>query len=97
MVIKRGNITGLTVGRANNIMSYAGYYYDGQEAEPSKEWAIISRDSKSGVFSDKGNSGSVIVDGLLNRRFWQHRFHGHHLRHTHQLQLEVHASEGTPT
>ncbi|SJL07900.1 uncharacterized protein ARMOST_11257 [Armillaria ostoyae] len=63
MVIKRGNGTGLTVGRANNICSFARNYYDDDKAEISKEWAILPFDSKSGVFSDKGDSGSVIVDG----------------------------------
>jgi hypothetical protein len=65
MVIKRGNTTGLTVGRANNIYSYVRNYYDGAKAETSKEWAIFPFDSKSGAFSDRGDSGSVIVNGLL--------------------------------
>ncbi|KAI9460356.1 hypothetical protein F5148DRAFT_1286879 [Russula earlei] len=30
----------------------------------SKEWAILPYDSKSGQFSDRGDSGSIIVDGL---------------------------------
>ncbi|KAF8957093.1 hypothetical protein BDZ97DRAFT_120014 [Flammula alnicola] len=63
MVLKRGNTTGLTVGRANDICSYACNYYDDDKAETSKEWAILPFDSKSGAFSDKGDSGSVIVDG----------------------------------
>ncbi|THU84852.1 hypothetical protein K435DRAFT_397583 [Dendrothele bispora CBS 962.96] len=64
MVIKRGNATGLTVGRATNIFSYVRYYNDGMRSnEPSKEWTILPFDSKSGPFSDKGDSGSVIVDG----------------------------------
>ncbi|KAK0442869.1 hypothetical protein EV421DRAFT_551705 [Armillaria borealis] len=63
MVIKRGNTTGLTVGRANNICSFARYYED-DKAETSKEWAILPFDSKSGAFSAKGDSGSVIIDGL---------------------------------
>ncbi len=64
MVIKRGSTTGLTVGRANDICSYARIYYDDDKAETSKEWAILPFDSKSGAFSEKGDSGSVIVDGL---------------------------------
>ncbi|THV02724.1 hypothetical protein K435DRAFT_836237 [Dendrothele bispora CBS 962.96] len=64
VVIKRGNATGLTVGRATNICSYVRYYNDGmRSSEPSKEWTILPFDSKSGSFSDKGDSGSVIVDG----------------------------------
>ena len=64
MVIKRGSATGLTVGRANNVCSYARTYCDGDNAETSKEWAILPSDYESGPFSAKGDSGSVIVDGL---------------------------------
>ncbi|KAJ7439344.1 hypothetical protein FB451DRAFT_1302210 [Mycena latifolia] len=64
MVIKRGNTTGLTVGRANDICSYTRNYYGDDTAKISKEWAILPLDYKSGAFSDKGDSGSVIVDGL---------------------------------
>ncbi|KAK0207623.1 hypothetical protein IW262DRAFT_1281921 [Armillaria fumosa] len=61
IVLKRGKTTGLTVGRANNIFSYlCNYSGDGQI---SKEWAILPYDNKSGAFSAKGDSGSVIVDG----------------------------------
>ncbi|KAK0458222.1 uncharacterized protein EV420DRAFT_1544249, partial [Desarmillaria tabescens] len=63
MVIKHGNTTNLTVGRANDICSYARNYYNDDKAETSKEWAILPFDSKSGPFSAKGDSGSVIVDG----------------------------------
>ncbi|GBE84426.1 predicted protein [Sparassis crispa] len=64
MVIKRGNTTGLTVGCANDICSYARKYYDDDKAKTSKEWVILPFDSKSGAFSAKGDSGSIIVDGL---------------------------------
>ena len=64
MVMKRGRATGLTIGRANNICSYSRYYYDGDEAETSKEWPILPFDSRSGVFSKTGDSGSVIVDSF---------------------------------
>ncbi|KAF8267034.1 hypothetical protein EI94DRAFT_1731576 [Lactarius quietus] len=64
MVIKRGNGTGLTVGRANDIHSYTCNQHSDGKAEASKEWAILPFDSKSGIFSDTGDSGSVIVDGL---------------------------------
>lgn len=64
IVIKRGNTTNLTVGRANDICSYARIYDDDDKAETSKEWAILPFDSKSGPFSAKGDSGSVVVDGL---------------------------------
>ncbi|EIW76461.1 hypothetical protein CONPUDRAFT_63989, partial [Coniophora puteana RWD-64-598 SS2] len=64
MVIKRGHATGLTVGRANDIFSYIRYYHDDETTDTSKEWAILSFDYKSGAFAEKGDSGSVIVDGL---------------------------------
>ncbi len=60
--MKRGNTTGLTVGRANDILSYVRNYYDNGDTQTSKEWAIFSYDNKSGPFSDKGDSGSGIVD-----------------------------------
>lgn len=63
IVIKRGNTTGLTVGRANGILSYARMYYDGDNTKTSKEWAILPFEHKSGPFSERGDSGSVIVDG----------------------------------
>jgi hypothetical protein len=65
MVLKRGNTTGLTVGRANDVCSYTQNYSDDvYSTKVSKEWAILQFDSESGPFSDKGDSGSVIVDGL---------------------------------
>jgi hypothetical protein len=63
-VIKRGNATGLTVGRANNACSYVREYtFDNNSPKTSKEWAIISLDGASRPFSAEGDSGSVIVDG----------------------------------
>jgi hypothetical protein len=59
MVIKNGRTTGLTIGRANDIFSYARY-----EDQTSKEWAILPFNSKYGAFSKSGDSGSVIVDRL---------------------------------
>ncbi|THU82253.1 hypothetical protein K435DRAFT_844458 [Dendrothele bispora CBS 962.96] len=63
IVLKRGSATGLTIGRANNIMSYVRYYSAHDNGSTSKEWPILPLDSKSGPFSNKGDSGSVIVDG----------------------------------
>jgi hypothetical protein len=60
MVIKSGNATGLTIGRANDICSYARIY---PHPGVSREWAILPFDTKSGPFSDVGDSGSVVVDG----------------------------------
>ncbi|KAH8111889.1 hypothetical protein DFH11DRAFT_1512491 [Phellopilus nigrolimitatus] len=70
MVIKRGNTSDVTIGCANNILSYARNYYndndndnDNSENLTSKEWAILPRKSNCGPFSENGDSGSVIVDG----------------------------------
>ena len=64
MVIKCGGTTGLTVGHANNLCSYARHTYSHGQAKTFKEWAILPLDSKSGAFSAKGDSGSVIIDKL---------------------------------
>jgi hypothetical protein len=62
-VAKRGSATGLTVGCANNVFSYTRIYDDsGVACGISKEWAILALNEKSGVFSAKGDSGSVVVD-----------------------------------
>jgi hypothetical protein len=63
MVTKSGSTTGLTIGRANNIFSYVRHYFSDDKSEISMEWAILPFDSKSGPFSAKGDSGSVIADG----------------------------------
>lgn len=60
-VIKNGNATGITIGRATGIFSFVRADLSGQG---SKEWAIYNYDNKSGVFSARGDSGSIIVDGL---------------------------------
>lgn len=53
MVIKRGNATGLTVGCANNIFLYTRNYFDNDNPEPSREWAIFPFNLRSEPFSDK--------------------------------------------
>jgi hypothetical protein len=63
-VIKRGNSTGVTVGRANDVFSYArNYENDDGRPKTSKGWAILPFGKNYGPFSEKGDSGSVIVDG----------------------------------
>jgi hypothetical protein len=63
MVIKRGRTTGLTVGRANDVFSYTRNYFGDNDFGVSKEWAVLPFDNRSGAFSAKGDSGSVVVDG----------------------------------
>jgi len=62
-VLKRGRSTNLTVGRATTCVSYTRKYI-GENITVSKECVVIPLDNKSGVFSTKGDSGSVVVDGL---------------------------------
>jgi hypothetical protein len=64
MVLKRGGATGLTVGRANNVFSYARTHLGDGVSRVSKEWAILPFGNKTGAFSEKGDSGSVVVDGV---------------------------------
>lgn len=61
LVIKNGNATDVTIGRATGIFSFVRDDETGQE---SMEWAIYNYNNKSGVFSAPGDSGSIIVDGL---------------------------------
>lgn len=62
IVTKRGISTGLTVGRVNDFLSYVRNYYDNGDTQTSKEWAVYPYDKKSGPFSNKGDSGSAIID-----------------------------------
>ncbi|KAI0032653.1 hypothetical protein K488DRAFT_49424 [Vararia minispora EC-137] len=61
IVIKSGNATGVTIGRATGIESFVR---DLDTGETSMEWAVYNYDNKSGVFSAPGDSGSLVVDGL---------------------------------
>jgi len=58
--MKDGNTTDLTVGR------YAGLeaYICDEFGVESKELAIYNYDKQSGPFSAKGDSGSLIFDGM---------------------------------
>ena len=63
MVVKRGCASGLTVGRLNMVHSFTRVYFKGQPGPMSKEVAVLPRNSKSGAFSESGDSGSAVVDG----------------------------------
>jgi len=71
VVFKSSAKTGMTIGRANNVLSYTCKYFAGQYQE-SREWPVIPTDKHSGVFSAKGDSGSCVADafggisGILN-------------------------------
>jgi hypothetical protein len=62
IVLKRGKATGLTIGRANTIKSFSRNYFG--YGQVSKEWSILPFNHKSGAFSEQGDSGSIIVDGI---------------------------------
>lgn len=63
LVIKNGNTTGVTIGRATGIFSYVRKYFSNSTQQTSMEWAILPYDNESGAFSARGDSGSIIVDG----------------------------------
>lgn len=63
LVVKNGTATGTTIGRANGVFSIIReYFIDMSISQTSMEWAIINYDSKSEVFSEPGDSGSIIAD-----------------------------------
>ena len=63
LVVKRGSTTGTTLGRANGVLSIVrDYFNDMSTCKTSMEWAIINYDSNSDVFSEAGDSGSIIAD-----------------------------------
>ena len=63
LVIKNGHTTGVTIGRATGIFSYVRKYFGNSTHQTSMEWAILPYNNKSGAFSARGDSGSIIVDG----------------------------------
>ncbi|KAI0277793.1 hypothetical protein BGY98DRAFT_977540, partial [Russula aff. rugulosa BPL654] len=63
MVLKRGATTGLTVGCLNNIRSILRKPFKALAGEYSMEVAVLPRTSKSGAFSDGGDSGAAVVNG----------------------------------
>ncbi|EGN92456.1 hypothetical protein SERLA73DRAFT_191106 [Serpula lacrymans var. lacrymans S7.3] len=64
LVVKSGNSTGTTIGRANGVFSVVREYYahDMNINQTSMEWGIFSYSEGSGVFSEPGDSGSIIAD-----------------------------------
>ena len=64
LVTKSGSATDTTIGRANGLFSITRDYFPVDQTfnQTSMEWGIINYDSKSEVFSEPGDSGSVIVD-----------------------------------
>jgi hypothetical protein len=62
MVMNYGHASGLIVGRLNTIRSLTRYYFEDEPGIMSKV-TVLPRNSKSGPFSEPGDSGSNIVDG----------------------------------
>ncbi|KAH8104913.1 hypothetical protein DFH11DRAFT_1692105 [Phellopilus nigrolimitatus] len=64
LVVKSGNTTGTTIGRANGVFSIVREYYarDMNVHQTSMEWGIFGYDGKSGAFSKPGDSGSIVAD-----------------------------------
>ena len=48
-----------------SVFTQTAYFPYAREysSNSTKEWTILPYDGKSGVFSDRGDSGSIIVDG----------------------------------
>ncbi|EPS98952.1 hypothetical protein FOMPIDRAFT_1125266 [Fomitopsis schrenkii] len=64
MVIKRGATSGVTIGRLNNIRSVVRYNVQSKCEESSREVSVMPQFSKRSIpFSERGDSGSVIIDG----------------------------------
>ncbi len=52
-----------TVGRLNTVRAITREYSGDKPGTKSMELSVLPRDSKSGPFSDLGDSGSVAIDG----------------------------------
>ncbi|CAE7205656.1 unnamed protein product [Rhizoctonia solani] len=63
LVLKNGNATGTTIGRANGAFSIVReYFQDMSVHQTSMQWAIINYNGKSEAFSEPGDSGAIIAD-----------------------------------
>ncbi len=64
LVVKNGHATGTTLGRANGVFSIIrNYSSDTSINQTSMEWTILNYCSgKSEIFSDEGDSGSIVAD-----------------------------------
>ena len=64
LVLKNGSATGTTIGRANGVFSIVRDYYSNDMSvhQTSMEWAIINYSGKPDVFSEPGDSGSIVAD-----------------------------------
>ena len=63
MVFKRGCSSGLTIGCLNNIRSVLRKAFKTNPGVYSREVAVLPRTSKSGTFSEGGDSGAAVING----------------------------------
>ena len=63
LALKNGRTMGPTIGRADNIFSFTWRCFSDDDGI-AMEWSILPFDDKSGPFSAKGNSGSIVADGV---------------------------------
>ncbi|KAL4062451.1 hypothetical protein V8B97DRAFT_2026757 [Scleroderma yunnanense] len=62
IVVKNGNSTSVTIGRATCTMFFVQEYFKDGTHETSMELAIYPYSHKDGAFSTLGDSGSIIAD-----------------------------------
>lgn len=63
IVVKSGNSTGVTIGRATGIESFVRECFEDGTNETSMELAVYPYCHDDGAFSKPGDSGSIIADG----------------------------------
>ncbi|KAG9084510.1 hypothetical protein FRC06_004054 [Ceratobasidium sp. 370] len=67
LVVKNGSATGTTVGRVNGLESFTRAYEEYGIKQTSIEIAVLPYGKARGVFSDSGDSGSIVLsrDGRI--------------------------------
>ena len=62
-----GESSGTTVGRANGLESFTRTYHEYGIVQTSIEIAVLPYDERRGKFSDRGDSGSIVLarDGRI--------------------------------
>ncbi|KAJ3715490.1 hypothetical protein C8R42DRAFT_698343 [Lentinula raphanica] len=67
LVVKNGMKTGTTVGRVNGLYSFTRFYTDHDIQHTSIEVSVLRYSDKYPRFSDKGDSGSIVLtrDGRI--------------------------------
>ena len=67
LVVKNGLTTGTTVGRTNGLESFTCIYEKNGINQTSIEFAVLPYDTRRGPFSERGDSGSIVLarDGRI--------------------------------